>query len=74
MDTYPAAQRDLVAISQAKVWPPGVLTFAVGDRALVGFGDPASSGPELLAFLEGSDAAGPTGRTEVEAGPFAALK
>lgn len=66
VDTDPAAQRDLVAISrQAKIWPPGVPTFVVGNRVLVGFGDPASSGPELLAFLDGSAAAGLAGRTEV---------
>ncbi|MCP9778512.1 MULTISPECIES: hypothetical protein [unclassified Cyanobium] len=74
VDTDPAAQRDLVAISrQAKIWPPGVPTFAVGDRVLVGFGEPTSSGPELLAFLDGSAAAGPAGRTAVEAGPLGRL-
>lgn len=74
VDTDPAAQRELVAISRrAKAWPPGVPTFAIDGRVQVGFGDPASSGPELQEFLQGKAPPRHTGATAIDAGPLGNL-
>ena len=53
VDQDPAARDELMALSRAAgVWPPGVPTFAVGGRLLVGFGEARESGPAVLALLE----------------------
>ncbi|MGL6134894.1 MAG: glutaredoxin family protein, partial [Prochlorococcaceae cyanobacterium] len=74
VDTDPAAQQELAAISRkANAWPPGVPTFVIDGRVQVGFGDPASSGPELLAFVQGNAPPGQAGNTAIEAGPLGSL-
>jgi glutaredoxin len=46
------ARDDLLRLSrQAGYWPPGVPTFVVGERVLVGFDDAEHSGAQLLAML-----------------------
>ncbi|KFJ90976.1 glutaredoxin [Pseudomonas sp. 1-7] len=46
------ARDDLLRLSrQAGYWPPGVPTFVVGERVLVGFDDAEHSGVQLLAML-----------------------
>ncbi len=53
IDRDPQAREALEQISrQAGIWPPGVPTFVVGERVMIGFGDAADSGPELLALLD----------------------
>jgi len=52
VDRDARARADLLRISrQAGYWPPGVPTFVVGDRVLVGFDDAEHSGAQLLALL-----------------------
>jgi hypothetical protein len=60
---YRAVDRDQTALDelversrQAGIWPPGVPTFAIDGRMLVGFDDAEHSGPALLALI---DAASP---------------
>ena len=63
VDQDEAARDELVALSQtAGVWPPGVPTFAVEGRVLVGFGDARESGPAVLALIE--HASVPPGKVE----------
>ena len=53
VDRDEAARDELVERTRrAGLWPPGVPTFAIEDRVLVGFEDASRSGPALLAFLE----------------------
>ncbi len=53
IDRDPQARHALEQVSrQAGIWPPGVPTFVVGERVMIGFGDAADSGPELLALLD----------------------
>lgn len=53
VDEDAAALDELVLRSRASgVWPPGVPTFAVGSRLLVGFDDAQSSGPAVLALID----------------------
>ena len=53
IDRDPQARQALEQVSrQAGIWPPGVPTFVVGERVMIGFGDAADSGPELLALLD----------------------
>ncbi|MBB1077337.1 glutaredoxin family protein [Rhodoferax sp. 4810] len=53
VDQDPAARDELIALSRrAGVWPPGVPTFSLAGRVLVGFGSTADSGPELLAWID----------------------
>ncbi len=53
VDTDPAAREELFSIARAhNLWPPGVPTFVMNDRVLVGFADAQKSGPELLALIE----------------------
>ncbi len=60
VDQDAAARDELIALSRsAGVWPPGVPTFALDGRLLVGFGDPAESGPALLAWIDQSAPAPP---------------
>lgn len=64
VDQDAAARDELIALSRsAEVWPPGVPTFAMNGRLLVGFGDPAESGPALLAWID-QGAPEPPGRVE----------
>ena len=48
---------------EAGVWPPGVPTFVVAGRVMVGFDTAATSGRELLALID--PAASPRDRVEV---------
>ena len=70
VDEDEQARDELIERSRsAGVWPPGVPTFLLGDRLMVGFDDAEHSGRELIALL---DQAGlPAG--EVAAGPFGTL-
>lgn len=53
VDTDAAARDRLTALFQAAgEWPPGVPTFVVGQRMLVGFDDAEHSGRALLALLD----------------------
>jgi glutaredoxin len=53
VDRDESARDDLVERTRrAGLWPPGVPTFVLDDRVLVGFEDASRSGPALLAFLE----------------------
>lgn len=66
LDQDPGARSELITLSQQHgLWPPGVPTFVMHDKVLVGFNDAESSGPALLAFID--DAV--TGQT-VDAGWF----
>ena len=54
VDTDAQARQALSALSQqAGVWPPGVPTFVVDGRLLVGFDDAEHAGRELLALIDG---------------------
>ncbi len=71
VDRDPAARDALVAISEAVgAWPPGVPTFVVGGRVLVGFDDAEHLGAELLRLL---DEAPPRPRDRVESSLFGTL-
>jgi glutaredoxin len=53
VDVDPRARDELVEWSRAAgEWPPGVPTFVVGGRVLVGFDDAAHRGQELLALID----------------------
>lgn len=53
VDKDAAARDRLTALFQAAgEWPPGVPTFVVGQRMLVGFDDAGHSGRALLALLD----------------------
>ncbi|MCQ8103769.1 glutaredoxin family protein [Methylomonas sp. SURF-2] len=53
LDRDPAARDELFDLSRRHgVWPPGVPTFVMHDKLLVGFDDAASSGPALLSFID----------------------
>lgn len=53
VDRDAAAREDLLRISrQAGVWPPGVPTFVIGERVLVGFDAAGRTGAELVALLD----------------------
>lgn len=55
VDRDPAARDELARRSQAAgAWPPGVPTFVVGSRLLVGFDDADHAGRELLALIDGA--------------------
>lgn len=65
LDQDPTARVDLINFSQKLgIWPPGVPTFAMHGKGLVGFEDAEQSGPKLIAFID--DAI--TASHEVEAG------
>lgn len=60
VDTDPLAREELVRLSEhSGHWPPEVPTFAYQGRVLVGFGDPAQSGPALAALLAPQSTAPP---------------
>jgi glutaredoxin len=70
VDQDPSARDELLALSRnAGVWPPGVPTFSVDGRVLVGFGDARESGPAVLSLLEQGTVAPST----VETGLFGTL-
>lgn len=53
VDTDAVARADLLRYSrQAGLWPPGVPTFVIDDRVLLGFADAATSGPALAALVD----------------------
>lgn len=53
VDQDPSARDELMALSRAAgVWPPGVPTFAIEGRVLVGFGEARESGPAVLALID----------------------
>jgi glutaredoxin len=53
VDSDPAARDELLRLSHAAgVWPPGVPTFEIDGRVLVGFDNAEGSGRELLALLD----------------------
>jgi glutaredoxin len=57
VDTDPAARDALIRLSRsARAWPPGVPTFEIDGRVLVGFDDAEHSGRELLALVDGGSA------------------
>ncbi len=66
VDSDPAARADLGRHSRAAgVWPPGVPTFVIDGRVLVGFGTAADTGPalaELVAHRAPAAALAPDGR------------
>jgi hypothetical protein len=53
LDQEPNARTELITLSQqAGIWPPGVPTFVMHGKVLVGFNDAETSGPRLLAFID----------------------
>ena len=53
LDQEPEARTELINLSrQAGLWPPGVPTFVMHGKLLVGFNDAETSGPGLLAFID----------------------
>lgn len=59
LDQDPGARTELIALSQQHgIWPPGVPTFVMHDKVLVGFNDAETSGPALLAFIDDAVTAG----------------
>lgn len=65
LDLDPSARQDLVRHSQnAGIWPPGVPTFVIDGRVLVGFESVERTGQALLALI-GQVAAAP-GTVETE--------
>ena len=53
LDQEPDARTELINVSRnAGIWPPGVPTFVMHDKVLVGFNDAETSGPGLLAFID----------------------
>ena len=53
VDAEEAAFHELVQLYQnAGLWPPGVPTFVIGDRIMVGFESAQRTGPELRRFIE----------------------
>lgn len=70
LDQEPAARDDLIALSQqAGIWPPGVPTFVMHGKLLVGFEDGEHSGPKLIAFIDEAV----TAAHQVDAGWFGTL-
>lgn len=57
VDSDPAAAEELQRVSRAAgLWPPGVPTFVVGTRVLVGFDDAAHAGQDLKLLIAGGQA------------------
>lgn len=70
LDREPSARDDLINLSrQAGIWPPGVPTFVMHGKVLVGFDDAEHSGPRLTAFIDEAVVAG----HQVDAGWFGTL-
>ncbi len=63
LDDDPRAADDLARHSRrAGEWPPGVPTFVIDGRVLVGFVSPEVTGPQLAALVDGGTK--PPGKTE----------
>lgn len=59
LDQESSARTELINLSQQHgIWPPGVPTFVMHDKVLVGFNDAETSGPALLAFIDDAVTAG----------------
>lgn len=70
VDRDEAARDDLLRHSHAAgVWPPGVPTFFIDGRVLVGFESPERTGPELAALVSGE----PKPSAQVESALFGTL-
>jgi glutaredoxin len=70
VDREPGAREELSALSRAAgIWPPGVPTFVIDGRVLVGFDDAEHRGRELIALLD----AAPAARQAVDSGLFGTL-
>lgn len=55
VDRDPAARAALMRMSEAAgLWPPGVPTFALQGRVMVGFDSAGESGAALAAFVDGT--------------------
>ena len=53
LDQDPTARVDLINVAQqAGIWPPGVPTFVMHNKVLVGFEDDEHSGAQLAAFVD----------------------
>ena len=53
VDQDPKARDELIELSSSNdIWPPGVPTFSLAGRVLVGFGSVAESGPDLLDWID----------------------
>lgn len=53
LDQDPSARDELIKLSQqAGIWPPGVPTFVMHGKVLVGFQDAEHSGPKLIDFID----------------------
>ena len=64
VDGDPAATAALERVSrEAGVWPPGVPTFVIGSRVLVGFDDEAHAGRALTALIDGAAPSGNVAQT-----------
>lgn len=62
----PGAAEDLIARSRAGgIWPPGVPTFVVNGRVLLGFDSADGIGAQLKALVDGSAPAPPEVRSAV---------
>lgn len=62
VDRDAAAREELTLRSRrAGIWPPGVPTFAVGERLLVGFATAERSGPGVIALIDAAAANGDIG-------------
>lgn len=65
VDADPAAREALFRLSRAAgIATPGVPTFRVADRLMVGFDDAEHSGPDVLALLEPVSAGPPVDTVE----------
>ncbi len=65
LDQDPSARDELIKLSQqAGIWPPGVPTFVMHGKVLVGFHDAEHSGPKLIDFIDQAIIAG----NQIEAG------
>jgi glutaredoxin len=72
VDEDPAARDALTALSRdAGVWPPGVPTFAIDGRVMVGFADDDEGHRALLALIDPPATAPP--RDEVDSALFGTL-
>ena len=70
VDRDDAARDDLLRHSRAAgVWPPGVPTFVIAGRVLVGFESAERTGPDLAALVSGE----PKPATQVESALFGTL-
>lgn len=65
LDDEVTARAELEQLTRdAGLWPPGVPTFVIGGRVMVGFADAARSGPQLAALVD--QRARPWGSVETE--------